>query len=150
MITLQPVEIENSTVVDLQSEFNVFPTSSPFKKYTISFNQLHLLHNSLSSADAETCVNTDDLLNQIKEIYTSDQQQNVDYLIHCLRVQSALGPAIPDILHFISCEILSVLREKPDVMSLYLLRLIQCIDAIMHNEEYSNERFVPFFSCFHF
>ena len=91
----------------------------------------------------------DDLLNQIKAIYTSDQQQNMDYLIHCLRTKSALGPALFDILRFLSSEVLSVLKEKPDSLSLFLFRLIQCVDAVMHNEEYSNETLVPLLSCFH-
>ena len=91
----------------------------------------------------------DDLLNHMKAIYTSDQQQNMDYLIHCLRTKSALGPALSDILLFLSSEVLSVLKEKPDSMSLFLLRLIQCMDAVMHNEEYSNETLVPLLSYFH-
>lgn len=110
-----------------------------------------MYRNSLSPADLETLIKKeenhwkDELLRQVKTIYRSDQQQDVDYLIHCLQVKSALGPAISDVLLFLSGELLSVLREKPNSMSLYLLRLIRCMDAVIHNEEYSNERFVLFF-----
>ena len=129
----------------------MFPTFSPIKKYTISFERVEKLHDSLSPIDTGIHIKMeeDDLLNQMKAIYTSDQQQNVDYLIHCLRTKSALGPALFDILRFLSSEVLSVLKEKPDSMSLFLLRLIQCVDAVMHNEEYSNETLVPLLSCFH-
>lgn len=129
----------------------MFPTFSPIKKYTISFEQVEKLHDSLSPIDSGIHIKMeeDDLLNQMKAIYTSDQQQNMDYLIHCLRTKSALGPALFDILRFLSSEVLSVLKEKPDSMSLFLLRLIQCMDAVMHNEEYSNETLVPLLSYFH-
>ena len=129
----------------------MFPTFSPIKKYTVSFERVEKLHDSLSPivSGIHIKMEEDDLLNQIKAIYKSDQQQNVDYLIHCLRTKSALGPALSDILLFLSSEVLSVLKEKPDSMSLFLLRLIQCMDAVMHNEEYSNETLVPLLSCFH-